>query len=254
MYDELTKLNEEAVALGGWFAAIFDWLREFVHRGTLRTSPFAPKSIADYVGAIVIPLLTVLAEIDINAIEGVDWADVRKRVLALAGDKDHASSAFTAYYEYMTFSYGLPPRSWPRDGEGKPHLPRAQLPSRAEIADVQIFLDARTKLGRFEDQLAAVFGMASSCAMREQDWRRCTMDGVHWYRGHWYVTLDPRPGPWTERRLMRDARSSSSVAQEPMRSVVGSSAAGKKGRVPAHWSSPPLKTPSERSSRVPRST
>jgi hypothetical protein len=196
MLEQLTSQSANARTLGGWFAIILDWLLEFVAQGTRRTSPFAPSSIDSYVSSIVLALLTALAEISVESIQEVDWAEVRRSVLAQAkGQPGHASAAFTAFHEYLVNHFGVEGRAWPRDDEGEPHLPRAQVVWPKEIARVQAFLDAQAGASRFELQLAAVFGLASSSAIREQDWRRCRMDGVALHDGHWYVTLDPRPGP-----------------------------------------------------------
>ena len=71
MLAEITELAAEAMAIGGWVAILYDWLLEFVAVGTQRTSPFAPNSIRDYVGATVIALLTVLGKVCINL--GQPW-------------------------------------------------------------------------------------------------------------------------------------------------------------------------------------
>jgi hypothetical protein len=217
---DITKLAAEAMALGGWVVILYDWLLEFVAVGTRRTSPFAPNSIRDYVGAAVVALLTVLADIDIDRLDEVDWAAARTRVLDLAGPRrEHASAAFAAFHEYLSARFGLAHWPWPRDREGAPHIPRAVLLSPAEIADVQAHLDRRAQLGRFEHQLPAVHGMASSSAMREQDWRRCLMEGVSFFRGHWYVTLDPRPGPVDGKTP--DARRTLKLAKGPGADAFG---------------------------------
>lgn len=196
MLADLDKESATAVVLGGWFAAVFDWLLGLVAIGTLRTSPFAPSSLADYAGPFVFVVLDVLASIDIDDMQNVDWADVRRRVLDLAEDRQgHVSAAFTAFHEYLVVNHGVAPRRWPRDSEGEPYLPRSELVSPAEMADIQRHLDQHASDSRFAHQVGAVFGQGSSCAMREQDWRRCLEEGVDWYRGQWYVTLDPHPEP-----------------------------------------------------------